>query len=137
MEAQSVHTLPKYVEVTRNIRVTVSPEFMEENSNLDDFQYGFAYHVRIENLGSEAVQLRDRHWKIYSAGVQIGEVIGPGVVGYQPKLSEGQHFEYSSGAVIKDAVGYMEGTYTFSGEDGRLFDVIIPRFHLLYPAAIN
>lgn len=137
MEASTLHHLPKYVEVTRDIRVTVAPEFLENNSNIEDGQYSFAYHVRIENLGSETVQLRDRHWLIFSAGEQIGEVIGPGVVGYQPTLAEGQHFEYTSGAVIKDAIGYMEGTYTFAGQDGRLFEVIIPRFHLLHPTAIN
>ena len=39
--------------------------------------------------------------------------------------------------VIKDPVGHMEGVYTFRGQDGNLFEVTIPRFHLLYPNAIN
>ena len=129
--------LPKYIETTRDIRVSVMPEFLEGNSSLDENEYAFAYHVKIENLGPETVQLIERHWKIYSGGVQIGEVVGPGVVGYQPVLGEGQHFQYTSGSVVKDPIGYMEGTYTFQGQDGGHFEVTIPRFHLVYPAAIH
>lgn len=134
---QEAEHLPKYIEVTREIRVTVSPEYLEESSSPEEDQYAFAYHVRIENLGSETVKLLERHWKIFSDGVQIGEVVGPGVVGFQPMLSEGEHFTYTSGAVIKDPVGYMEGVYTFRGQDEKLFDVVIPRFHLLCPTAVN
>jgi ApaG protein len=129
--------LPKYSETTRDIRVTVAPEYIAEASDEIASQYAFAYHVKIENLGAETVQLIERHWKIYSAGKQIGEVVGPGVVGHQPVLAEGGSFEYTSGSEIKDRDGYMEGTYSFQGQDGRLFFVVIPRFYLIYPTAIN
>lgn len=136
MEEEFAH-LPKYIETTRDIRVSVAPEYLETNSSIEEEQYAFAYHVLIENLGAETVQLIERHWKIFSGDVQIGEVVGPGVVGYQPVLGEGHRFQYTSGSVIKDPIGYMEGTYTFQGQDGSHFDVTIPRFHLLYPNAIN
>ena len=129
--------LPKYSETTRDVRVTVSPEYIAEASDEKSAHYAFAYHVRIENLGAETVQLIERHWKIYSAGKQIGEVMGPGVIGHQPVLAEGGSFEYTSGTEIKDHDGFMEGTYTFQGIDGRLFLVSIPRFYLILPVAIH
>lgn len=132
-----IPTAPRYIETTHDIRISVVPEFIERNMTDEGQEYSFAYHITIENLGAEPVQLLERHWKIYSAGTQIGEVVGPGVVGHFPALSEGQSFQYTSGAVIKDPVGYMEGTYTFQGQDSRLFKVLIPRFHLLFPCAIN
>lgn len=136
MEEDLSH-LPKYVETTRDIRVTVVPEFLETDTSKEDEEYAYAYHVKIENLGPETVQLIERHWKIFSGDAQIGEVVGPGVVGYQPVLGEGQHFQYTSGSVVRDPIGYMEGTYTFQGQDGSHFEVTIPRFHLIYPTAIN
>ena len=126
-----------YTQTTHDIRITVVPEYLPEQSSTEANVYCYAYHITIENLGAQTVKLIDRHWKIFSAGEQIGEVAGPGVVGKQPLLQEGQSFNYTSGTEVRDPVGYMEGTYTFVGVDGTPFLVQIPRFHLLYPMAIN
>lgn len=120
-----------YVETTRDIRISVVPEYLPESSDHESKQIVFAYHITIENLGSETVQLMERHWKIYSDISPIGEVVGPGVVGQQPILKEGGFFQYTSSAIINDLHGYMEGTYTFKGMDDKLFQVKIPRFYLL------
>ena len=133
----NLENLPKYVETTRDIRITVRPEFIPEASEINDNHFAFAYHIVIENLGPETVQLIERHWLIFSDSKQIGEVVGPGVVGHQPVLGEGGRFEYTSGTEIRDHDGYMEGTYTFQGQDGKFFKVAIPRFHLIYPGAIH
>lgn len=39
------------------------------------------YCVRIENLGETAVQLRERHWQIYSIPGILESIRGRGVVG--------------------------------------------------------
>jgi ApaG protein len=59
------------------------------------------------------------------------------VVGEQPVLEAGQVFEYTSGAVIQDPIGAMEGTYTFRGHDGKFFEVQIPKFELMYPVVVH
>lgn len=122
-----------YIQTTRDIRVSVLPEFLPRSSDFESNQLVFAYHISIENLGSEIVQLIERHWKIFSDSKLIGEVIGPGVVGEQPILAEGQSFEYSSSTIIHHPHGYMEGIYKFKGMDNKLFDVSIPRFYLICP----
>ena len=61
----------------------------------------------------------------------------PGVVGKQPRLEPGQSFTYTSGAVIHDPYGAMQGTYTFRSDHGAYFEVGIPRFDLLYPVIIH
>ena len=53
-----------YSEITRAIRITVKPFFLEEQSSPEESHYVWAYHVRIENQGKETVQLRNRHWRI-------------------------------------------------------------------------
>lgn len=126
-----------YVATTREIRVSVVPTFLEENSNISNDVYSFAYQITIENLGKETVQLLERHWTIFSNDQQIAEVVGPGVVGLQPVIEGGKRFEYTSGAVIHDTMGYMEGSYTFRGEGGQFFQVSIPRFELIYPMVIH
>ncbi len=126
-----------YTSITRGVRVTVRPEHLVEQSDPEQSVYAFAYTMRIENIGGETVQLLERHWLINSAGVQIAEVVGPGVVGEQPVLGPGDAFEYTSSAVIHDPIGSMEGTYTFKASTGQFFDVSIPRFDLVYPTILH
>ena len=133
----SLIDLPTYEQTTNNVKIIVKPEFRPELSDPINRSYSFAYHIQILNNGAQSVQLMERHWKIFSAGVQIGEVMGPGVVGQQPIIESGANYHYSSGADIKDPVGYMEGTYTFKDHNNQTFLVAIPRFHLVYPMAIN
>ena len=122
----------RYIETTRSIRISVVPEPLEEQCDPGSNIYTFAYNITIENLGEEAAQLVERHWKIYSAEQQIAEVVGPGVVGVQPRLSPGEAFHYQSSAVIHDPIGAMQGSYTFRTDAGEFFEVSIPLFDLIY-----
>jgi ApaG protein len=137
MESLELNDLQVFTLVTNDIRITVVPEFLPDNSNPSNNIFGYAYHIKVENLGNKKVQLLDRHWKIYSGNSLFGEVKGPGVVGKQPWINPGETFNYSSGTETRDVFGYMEGTYTFQYEDFAKFSVIIPRFQLVYPMAIN
>ena len=67
-----------YSEVTRSIKVTVRPFYLEQHSSPNEGHYVWAYHVRIENGGSETVQLRRRHWRITDSSGRLQEVRGPG-----------------------------------------------------------
>ena len=124
-------------QTTPSIVVSVQTTPIEEQSRPLDGVFAFAYSVRIENSSDEVVQLLERHWIIESAGEQIGEVFGPGVVGVQPILEPGQHFEYTSSTVIKDPVGAMRGSYIFSRRGAGYFTAQIPRFTLIYPQLCN
>jgi ApaG protein len=126
-----------FSETTANITVSVQPEPILEESDPNQGRYAFAYTISIENRSESTVQLMERHWVIESADEQIDEVAGPGVVGVQPVLEPGGHFEYTSSAVIKDPIGAMKGSYVFRRTTGGFFVVQIPRFHLLYPALFN
>lgn len=93
--------LPMYEAKTRDIKVTVEPSYLENQSSPLEDHYVWAYHIRIENTGAETVQLRTRHWRITDAAGRTEEVQGPGVVGEQPVLTPGESFEYSSGAPLE------------------------------------
>jgi ApaG protein len=118
--------------VTRGVRISVLPNFLEEKSDPKNSQYAFAYTVEIVNEGSEVIQLINRHWRIESGGKQIGDVKGAGVVGEQPVLQPGETYTYSSWAMIEDPIGAMEGSYTFVSATEEFFDVPIPRFRLIH-----
>ena len=53
-----------YEAVTRGIRVTVVPVYLEEQSDPDENSFIWAYTIVIENQGGETIQLRTRHWRI-------------------------------------------------------------------------
>jgi ApaG protein len=89
--------------------------------------------VKIENAGTETVQLRSRYWRITDARGRIDEVRGPGVVGEQPVLGPGDRFEYTSGTPLPTSSGFMVGTYRMVADSGEEFDVEIPAFSLDCP----
>ena len=122
-----------YSEITRAIRITVKPMFLDEQSAPDDNYYVWAYKVRIENQGQETVTLRTRHWRITDALGRLQEVKGPGVIGEQPKLKPGDSFEYTSGTPLSTPSGIMVGTYQMESDRGEMFDVRIPAFSLDSP----
>ena len=124
-----------YQKETRAIHISVKPFYLEEQSEPDDSQYVFAYHVRIENTGQEVVQLLNRYWQITDGIGRIQEVRGPGVVGEQPVLRPGEAFEYTSGCPLNTSTGIMVGTYEMETLDGERFDVDIPAFSLDAPDA--
>ncbi len=122
-----------YQETTNEISVTVKPVYLEEQSSPADNHYVWAYWVKIENRGSDIVQLRNRYWRITDAHGQVQEVRGAGVVGEQPLLRPGESFEYTSGTPLSTPSGIMLGTYQMQRNDGATFDVAIPAFSLDSP----
>lgn len=122
-----------YSETTRNIRVSVEPEFLDQESTPENGEFLWAYHIEIENRGSETVQLRTRHWLITDGRGTTIEVKGEGVVGQQPVLKPGQSFQYSSGTPLKTPSGFMRGSYHMEADSGEGFDVAIPVFSLDSP----
>ena len=89
------------------------------------------------NEGTEAAQLKSRHWIITDGNGKVEEVRGPGVVGQQPVLRAGEHFEYTSGCVLETPRGTMQGTYQMQRPDGSMFDAEIASFQLAMPHTLN
>jgi ApaG protein len=126
-----------YSETTRSITVTVRPFYLEQHSAPGENRYVWAYHVRIENRGSETVQLRNRHWQITDSLGRLQEVRGPGVVGEQPVLAPGESFEYTSSCPLPTPSGIMVGDYEMETKRGENFLVRIPAFSLDIPPEIR
>jgi ApaG protein len=124
-----------YTAVSHQIKVTVRPKYLEEQSEPDESRYFWSYTIEIANVGDRIVQLTHRHWQITDANGRREEVRGPGVVGEQPKLKPGDAFSYTSGCPLKTPSGIMVGTYRMVDESGEAFDVAIPAFSLDSPHA--
>jgi ApaG protein len=120
-----------------DIKVTAQSFFLPDQSDEENDQYVFAYTIRIENTGQVPAQVISRHWIITDADNQVQEVRGMGVVGEQPVLKPGQHFEYTSGSSINTIVGTMRGTYQMVAEDGTKFDAVVPEFALSVPRVLH
>ena len=122
-----------YSAETRSIQVSVEPVYLEDQSSPSEGHYVWAYSVRIENHGSETVQLRSRYWRITDALGRVQEVRGAGVVGKQPVLDPGESFSYTSGCPLTTPDGTMAGTYTMVTASGETFHAEIPAFSLDSP----
>jgi ApaG protein len=122
---------------TGAVTVRVSVSFLPEQSEPGKGRWFWAYHVRIENGGRQAVQLVSREWIISDGRGTQHEVRGEGVVGEQPVLEPGGSFDYVSGCPLGTPTGAMEGRYFMIGADGSSFPVEIPRFPLIAPAVAS
>lgn len=123
--------------ITEGMRVTVRTAYVPEQSAPRAQRYVFSYTVRITNEGATPAQLIRRHWIIKDATGKVEEVRGDGVVGAQPTLGPGQHFEYTSGCVLATPRGTMHGSYRMKREDGSEFDATIATFTLELPITLN
>ncbi len=114
----------------QHIHISVTPQYLNEQSVPEDNQFVFAYTVLMENRGDIAAKLLTRHWIITDSEGKTEEVRGPGVVGEHPNLQPGERFQYTSGAILQTPVGSMMGSYQMRDENGNLFDATIPAFTL-------
>jgi ApaG protein len=119
-----------YRAITRQIEVTVEPNFMPGRSSPEKSQYFWSYTIVITNSGQETVQLRTRHWIITDATGRKQDVRGEGVVGEQPVLAPGERFEYTSGVPLPTTSGFMTGRYQMVTESGEQFEIDVPTFSL-------
>ena len=133
--------MPYYVPmsetITRGVYIRAVPSYVSEQSNPDEGQYLFAYHITIENRGKEPVRLISRHWIITDGDGDTSEVEGLGVIGEQPNLRPGQKFEYTSACPLPTPVGTMHGSFRMISDSGEEFDALIDAFTLAIPRALH
>ena len=122
---------------SNRIRVDVTTNYVEDQSNPADGRYVFSYTITIRNEGTQPARLMARHWLITDANGKVQEVVGEGVVGEQPHLQPGQGFRYSSGAILETPVGSMQGRYRMLADDGEQFDAPIAPFRLAMPGVLH
>jgi ApaG protein len=119
------------------ISVSTQTRYISDQSDESIPRYVFAYTITIRNTGSVPAQLISRHWVITDANKQVQEVRGLGVVGAQPLLKPGEHFEYTSGTALATPIGTMRGEYQMAAEDGTQFEAPIPEFTLTVPRVLH
>lgn len=120
-----------------SVAVEARSRYLADQSDPDAPRFVFSYTIRLRNEGAVSAQLIGRHWIITDADGEVEEVRGEGVVGKQPVLAPGEDFEYSSGAVLKTAVGSMHGSYAMQAADGTRFEAPIAPFTLSVPRSLN
>ena len=122
-----------YKQVSRSIEISVTPEYLDEQSIPEEYYHVWAYHVTIENLGIKPVTLKSRYWEIIDSQGRKQEVEGKGVIGKQPKIKPGDKFTYTSGTPLNSTSGIMKGNYKMQLDDGEEFLAKIPSFSLDLP----
>ena len=123
-----------YSAQTHDVVIRVVVSFLADRSEPARGRWFWAYHIRIENAGAQAVQLLSRRWLITDGRGERHRVEGEGVVGVQPLIEPDGSYDYVSGCPLDTPTGAMEGSYRMIGADGDSFEVTIPRFLLIGPA---
>ena len=115
----------------------VRVQYLPDQSQPPEGPFAFAYTVSIRNTGDITAQLVARHWVVTNAEGAREEVRGLAVVGHQPLLKPGDHFEYSSWIRIDTPTGEMQGTFFCMTEEAYPFDAPVPAFALVFPGALH
>jgi ApaG protein len=124
--------------ITKGIKISVETSYQAAYSKPVEEQFIFAYHIAIENLSSQTVQLLSRHWIIWDSVGIIREVEGEGVIGRQPTLSPGESHQYNSWCPLRTPMGKMHGSFLMEDQVSLLsFRVPIPEFKLIAPFISN
>ncbi|MBM3926914.1 MAG: Co2+/Mg2+ efflux protein ApaG [Sphingomonadales bacterium] len=119
---------------TDGVGVRVSVSYLADQSEPGRGRWFWAYHIRIENGSDRTIQLLTRHWIITDGRGARHSVEGEGVVGEQPVIAPGASYDYVSGCPLSTPTGAMQGSYRMVDDEGRTFDVAIPKFALAAPA---
>ena len=119
------------------IKIKVKTEYLEQQSDIAEQKFLFTYTITIINTGDQDVTLKDRHWIITDADGNKSEVKGPGVVGETPTIAPNTAYQYSSGTVLDTPIGFMEGAYSMTYNDGKKFSAAIPTFRLSVPGILQ
>ena len=125
-------------QITSGIKISVATRFEGNYFKDNTMLYAFSYEVTIENLSTDIVQLRERHWDILDSLNFTEMVDGEGVVGQTPIFIPGDNYVYSSGCMLHSTIGAMHGFYKMLNfTTSENFAVQIPVFKLNVPFAIN
>ncbi|OWF42688.1 polymerase delta-interacting protein 2-like isoform X2 [Mizuhopecten yessoensis] len=122
-----------YKETTKNIQVTCIPFFLgASKSEKTSKKYTWMYCIRIENLGLDTLQIRQREWLLFcNSTAKINTERGPTVEGQEPVLSpERKCYQYVSIVHLNSPRGSLWGSYTMVRPDGTEVIIRIPRMEL-------
>lgn len=123
--------------ISNNIRISVTSDYIAQQSLENEQQFVFSYTITISNKSEETVQLINRYWLITDSNGENNTVSGEGVIGQQPFIEAGQSFTYTSGCILKSPLGNMQGHYQMQRNNGELIQVDIPIFRLAKPNILN
>lgn len=123
--------------ISNNIRISVTSDYIAQQSLENEQQFVFSYTITISNESEETVQLINRYWLITDSNGENNTVSGEGVIGQQPFIEAGQSFTYTSGCILKSPLGNMQGHYQMQRNNGELIQVDIPIFRLAKPNILN
>ena len=124
--------------ISEGIEVSIETFYQKDYSNPLQNEYMFAYRITIENHNSFPVKLLKRYWEVFDSNSEHRIVEGEGVVGVQPLIMPGKHYQYVSGCHLKSELGKMQGYYTMENiETKDLINVNIPAFKIAAPVKLN
>ena len=124
--------------ISEGITISVETFYQSDYSNPLSGEFMFAYRITIENNNDFPVQLLRRHWYIFDSNGSYQEVEGEGVIGTQPVIEKGDHYQYVSGCNLRTEMGRMEGMYLMKNlVTNKLFEAKIPPFEMFAPSKSN
>jgi len=117
--------------------ISVSTQFIPEQSDESDLKYVFSYTVTITNNTDKAFQVLSRYWLITDGNGETTTVEGSGIIGEQPHIIPGTSFTYTSGCLLKTPLGTMQGYYQVIDDNKETSIIDIPVFQLALPNIIH
>ena len=133
-----IHYTVMVSKISEGVEVSIETFYQKDYSNPLQNEYMFAYRITIENHNTFPVKLLKRYWEVFDSNTEQRIVEGEGVVGVQPIILPGKHYQYVSGCHLKSELGKMQGYYTMENiETKDTIQVNIPAFKMVAPVKLN
>jgi ApaG protein len=125
-------------QISEGVKITVETYYQPDYSNPVSSEFMFAYRITIENTNPFPIKLLSRHWFVFDSNGSLRETEGEGVVGVQPLINPGEHYQYLSGCNLRTEIGKMYGTYLMENVSNKnRFKVTVPAFEMSAPFKMN
>tara|TARA_B100001250_G_scaffold360611_1_gene338176 strand:- start:3093 stop:3464 length:372 start_codon:yes stop_codon:yes gene_type:complete len=120
-----------------HVKINIKSTYIPSRSDLLRSYYFFSYEIKIINNNEFPIKLLSRHWNIQDGEGRVEDIYGPGVIGKQPNILNGQYFEYMSYCPLRTPIGFMKGEFRMIGKQKKEFDVKIKSFCLRASEVFN
>jgi len=116
-----------YLETTRNIRVQVTPKYMEEKSIPLQNDFVFQYSIKIINSKDSDIQILGSELTINDGHLEEMKIISDDVNEEQPCIPFKDVYQYTEYCPINTSTGNLRGFFWARNmQSGEIFQIKIP-----------
>ena len=132
IDLETISNFPKesYSAITRDVFISVFPEFIFNKIIKDVEIFVWAYHIKIDNKRDEPIRLLEREWKVIDENGSVQESSENDFPEEEKVVKPHRSLSYTRVIHLASPSGIMSGSYRIKKSDGEIIEAKVPSFSL-------